>query len=146
MERGRKTMSQELEESQYQTLISAPSTKIESENLVTPVILRPPDSVTKVDDKAAALEASIESMRAEFRKERFVYCFVMAVIFNLFVSAVGSTTTIGISIVASLILLIGLAKWLEFPWIVTHLELWLDRLGRTWDKRAATSEEGKREP
>jgi hypothetical protein len=139
-------MSRELEESPSPTPTSVPSIRIDSSNLATPVVLRPPDSVTKVDDKAAALEASIESMRAEFRKERFVYCFVIAAIFNLFVSAVASMTAIGISIVASLILLIGLAKWLEFPWIVTHLELWLDRMGRTWDKRATTGEEEKREP
>ena len=84
-------------------------------------------------------------MKSEFRKERFVYCFVIAVLFNLFVSTVANGLTASLSVVSTLILLIGLAKWLEFPWVVTHLEVWLDRAGRAWDAKFGKPDQERKE-
>ena len=87
----------------------------------------------------------MEATKSEFRKERFVYYFIIAVLFNLFISTASNGMTCSISVIASVILLIGLAKWLEFPWVVTHLEVWLERAGRAWDFKFGSSDSEKQE-
>lgn len=67
-------------------------------------------------------------------------------LFDALVGSLGSSTVFGFLIVTSLILLIGLAKWLEFPWIVTELERWHVRLGRWFDRKFGTGEGDKIEP
>lgn len=105
-------------------------------------ILLPPELPTRLDDKAAALEDASESFKAEFRKERFVHIFVILCLFDGLMAAVANTTTFSFFLVASLILAIALAKWLEFPWIVTDLDRWLKRLGDLWDKRFGSNKNG----
>lgn len=80
--------------------------------------------ISRVDDKAAAVENELLERTAQFRKERFVYIFVIITLLDsLFISFAPQNVSIFLCL-ASLILLIGLANWLEFPWIITHLERW----------------------
>lgn len=98
-------------------------------------MLRPPTPTTEVDDKAAALESVIESLKSELRKERFVFIFVIITLFDGLILQTGSIALFWYFAVSSLILLIGLARWLEFPWVIVNLEGWLNRLGRAFDKK-----------
>ena len=61
---------------------------------------------------------------AHFNKERFVYLFVIAVLVVAFIGSVAPRSVFGFLIISSLISLIGLANWLEFPWIIEHLSRW----------------------
>jgi hypothetical protein len=45
------------------------------------------------------------------------------------------------ALIASLILLIGLAKWLEFPWVMAELEGWHNRLVSLWHSKTNTKPE-----
>jgi hypothetical protein len=78
----------------------------------------------RLDDKAASLEDEILGLKAEFRRERFVYAFVIVFLFNCFVGSVGPAGVFALSIVASLIFLIAMGKWLKFPWAMKSLERW----------------------
>jgi hypothetical protein len=71
---------------------------------------------------------------------------VILILFDGLMAAIANTTTFAFFLVASLILSIGLAKWLEFPWIVTDLERWLKRLGDLWDKKFGTKGPDEIEP
>jgi antibiotic biosynthesis monooxygenase (ABM) superfamily enzyme len=86
---------------------------------------------------------------AYFKKERFVYIYIITILFNLLIgSLVGQSNSplFGFSVVSSLILLVSLAKWLEFPWVVTELERWLNRMGRLFDRKFGDGERDKIEP
>jgi di/tricarboxylate transporter len=104
-------------------------------------ILNPPSPPTRVDDKAAALEESVERIRAEFRRERFVYIFVIAALFDSLMLAVAPPSAAWFIVLASLILLIGCARWLEFPWVLSELEGWHQRLVSLWHSRTNTKPE-----
>jgi hypothetical protein len=106
------------------------------------VVLRPTERPSRIDDKAAALEDATEGLKAEFRRERFVYIFVILCLFDGLIAAHGNTMTFCFFLIASLILSIGLAKWLQFPWMVTDLDLWLKRLGDLWDRRFGGAKSG----
>ncbi|RWK81030.1 hypothetical protein [Mesorhizobium sp.] len=80
----------------------------------------------KIDDKAAQLEEEIQAIKVEAKRVYFVLSFIATAFFLLFVASVGNRAVIAIAIAASLILLIGIAKWLEFPWVVLNLERWHD--------------------
>jgi hypothetical protein len=104
-------------------------------------VLKPPTPPTKVDDKAAALEESIEGQRVEFKRERFVYFFVIAVLFDALMLSVAPSRSAWFVVVASLVLLIGLAKWLQFPWVVAELEGWHNRIITAWHSKTNTKSE-----
>ena len=70
----------------------------------------------------------------------------MIILFDGFVGQLARTSVFVFFIVASLILSIALARWLEFPWIVTDLEVWLARVGRWLDNRFGKNEPDKTEP
>lgn len=110
------------------------------------ILFEPETPPTKADDAISALQDIIESHKAESRKERFVCIFVMIILFDGFVGQLASTSVFVFFIVASLILSIALARWLEFPWIVTDLEVWLARVGRWLDNRFGKNEPDKTEP
>lgn len=65
-------------------------------------------------------------MKKDARRVYFVLSFIATAFFLLFVASVGSSPAIAIAVAASLILLIGIANWLEFPWVVITLERWHD--------------------
>jgi hypothetical protein len=88
-----------------------------------------------MDDAYFELQLKNEQRSVEIRKERFVYIFVMLCLFDGLILAIAPKSVCIFFIISSLILAIALAKWLEFPWIVTNLEVWLTRLGRMWDQK-----------
>lgn len=99
----------------------------------------------KLDDKAAQLEGEIQSVKRDARRVYFVLSFVATAFFLLFVASVGNSAVIAIAIAASLVLMIGIAKWLEFPWVVVNLERWHDMFfkaceGKLTGKKAQTTE------
>ena len=67
-------------------------------------------------------------------------------LFNMLIGSLGSSAVFGFSIITSLILLIALAKWLDFPWIVTDLERWHVRLGHWFDRKFGGGKIDKIEP
>jgi hypothetical protein len=101
-------------------------------------ILNPPNPPSRIDDKAAVLEESVQHLRAEFRRERFVYIFVITVLVDSLMLAQAPVSAAWFVVVASLVLLIGLAKWLEFPWVVTALEGWHARFVSFWHSKTNT--------
>jgi hypothetical protein len=107
---------------------------------VTLEVLPAPQRPSRVDDKAAALEESVEHLKAEFRKERFVYIFIIGALFDTLMLAVAPGMASSFVLIATIILLIGLAKWLEFPW-VTELEGWHNRLISFWHSKTNTKPE-----
>lgn len=81
----------------------------------------------RIDDKAAELEQEIQSIKANFNRERFTYYFVIALLFNILIASIApKNSMLYLSIVGCLMLLIALGKWLDFPWISSHLERWHD--------------------
>ncbi|AHD08089.1 ABC transporter permease [Phaeobacter gallaeciensis] len=78
----------------------------------------------RIDDKAAVLEREIQDLKVGFRRERFLYYFIIQ---GLILGVVGPHlpgAVFGVLIVFCLLFSIGLAKFLDFPWIVLHLERW----------------------
>jgi len=102
----------------------------------------------RLDDKAASLEDDVQSLKAEFKRERFVYIFSVIVLFLLFVGSVGNESVFVLAIIAALILLIGLANWLQFPWVVVNLQRWHDLCFLWMQKkvRGETAEDEDTEP
>lgn len=88
----------------------------------------------RIDDKAAVLEQDIQSLKANFNRERFAYYFVMLLLFNIFVASIAPQSAMYVSVVGSLLMLIGLGKWLDFPWISPHLERWHELFYRVCER------------
>ena len=137
-------MSQVPGVSPSQTPISTPSILIAPRNLEPPApdgsILSIPEKTTKVDDKAAALENELSARSSRFNKERFAYYFAIITLVDALVGSFVPTSVFLFLIVASIILLIGLANWLEFPWVITHLVRWLNLLERKVTDKAGGAE------
>lgn len=89
---------------------------------------QPSSGEKRLDDKAAQLEKEIAFIKVEARRIHFVLSFISSLFFLLFVASVASNAAIFVATAGVLIFLIGLGKWLEFPWIVLHLESWHDAL------------------
>ncbi len=143
-------MSQEQEGFQSLTKTSTGNTKIvsrtEDEGDRNLVVLSPKTLDSKIDDKAAALENTIECLKAELRKERFVYIFIIISMFDGLMLSTGNEGLFLYFLFMSLIILIGLANWLEFPWVVVNLEKFLNRAGKSWDKWLGIGDDSKIEP
>ncbi|KSV84526.1 hypothetical protein N183_11915 [Sinorhizobium sp. Sb3] len=88
----------------------------------------------RIDDKAAALEQENTRLKANFNRERFVYILSIAILFNILIASIGNRSMVGIGLVGSLLLLLGLSKFLDFPWIVAHLDRWHDLALRACEK------------
>lgn len=78
----------------------------------------------RLDDKAATLEAELSARVAQFNKERFCYIFVVISLFNILAANHFSKASIIISLILSLLFLIGAGKWLDFPFIHERLDKW----------------------
>jgi hypothetical protein len=85
---------------------------------------KPSPPALRLDDKAAALEAELAGRVAQFNKERFCYWFAIVSLFNILVANNLSNTAIFISVASSLIFVIGIGKWLDFPFIHDRLDRW----------------------
>lgn len=102
---------------------------------------KPSPPQRKIDDKAATLEAELLGQKAEFRRERFVYVFVIATLFSILMGAFNNWGLFFFSVIASTILLIAMAHWLDFPWVVTNLQRWHESLHKAFEKRANGKQE-----
>lgn len=89
------------------------------------------DGVSATESAAAALEAYIEQQKTERKQERFFCLFTVCALINTLISALTTWHTWLVLMLFTLILLIGVATWLEVPWVVRHLERWLERLSRS---------------
>lgn len=78
----------------------------------------------RVDDKAAALEADLAERKASFSRERFVYIFCLVVLFDILIGQHVPGYVFSFTIVASVLFLIGIGKWLDFPFIHDRLDRW----------------------
>lgn len=87
------------------------------------------------DDKAAALENELLERTARFNKERFVYIFVIVGLIDAFLGSFVPRSVFAFLMVWSLILLIGLANWLDFPWIIEHLTRWEHLFFRRFERK-----------
>jgi len=58
----------------------------------------------------------------------FVLSFIATAFLWLFVSSVANAMTSSIALLLFTIFLIGLAKWLEFPWVAGNLQNLLEHL------------------
>jgi len=88
----------------------------------------------RLDDKAAILEQENSRLKSSFNRERYIYAFSIGILFNIIIASFGNNATIGISIVGSLLLFLGLASFLDFPWITPHLNRWHDLAFRVCEK------------
>jgi hypothetical protein len=87
---------------------------------------------------SAALEPRLQQEKSERRIERFFWILAVTIlgdcILMKFMDSVFSSLFI---ILLSLVLLIGMAQWLQVPWIVRHLEALLAR----YSGKAAAADE-----
>ena len=100
------------------------STKIETPPETDLEAFKPAPPEHRIDDTAAVLEKEVQSLKVGFKRERFLYYFIIQ---GLVLGLVGSYVpgfVFTVLIVFSLLSSIGLAKYLDFPWIVLHLEKW----------------------
>ena len=101
-----------------------------------------------IDDKAAVLEKEVQSLKVGFKRERFLYYFIIQ---GLVLGLIGPYVpgyVFTAMIVIALLFSIGLAKYLDFPWIVLHLEKWEQLLYEAAQKRllGKQPEEPQNEP
>lgn len=91
------------------------------------VLTKSPDELTSVEKAAAALQEQLELQRTERKQERFFWFFAVTALANVIVGSLAPWYAASIFVLFSLTGLVALASWLEVPWIVRHLERWLDR-------------------
>ena len=70
----------------------------------------------------------------ERKQERFFWIFVIVALINVLVGSLAPWYVETIFLIFSIIGLIGCANWLGVPWVVTHLERWLDRVSNSKSK------------
>lgn len=128
-------MSLEQGTSESPTATSGKSTAVAKQQGSDLDAFQPSPPARKIDDKAATLESELIGLKAEFRRERFVYFFIMATLFCLLMGATTNGWLFFFSVVASTVLLIALAHWLDFPWVVTNLQRWNDAMHLYFLKR-----------
>jgi hypothetical protein len=93
-------------------------------------ILRTQDQVQPIEKAAAQLQLQVESLRVEKKQERFFWAMSLIASINLFVAHTSAWSVSLVFLTFSIIFLVGFAKVCEVPWVVTHLERWLDRTAR----------------
>ena len=96
---------------------------------------RPAPTSKRLDDKAATLEAELSGLKQSFARERYIYLFVMSVLFVTTLGPNMSGTMLLFLIAAVLIFLIAMGKYLDFPWVVIPLERWHDLLFNAAERR-----------
>ena len=111
----------------------APSAEEENPTDLEGFLPAPPSK--RIDDKAATLEAEIAGIKTSFNRERFIYIFVCALLLTLAVGPHLSGAMLSILVIGVVIFLLGMGKYLDFPWIVLPLERWHDMMFNAADKR-----------
>ncbi|WP_417794791.1 hypothetical protein [Terasakiella pusilla] len=125
-----------------------PSTETETPPKDDLESFKPAPPQHRIDDKAAVLEKEVQSLKVGFKRERFLYYFIIQ---GLVLGLVGPHipgSVFSVLIVIALLFSIGLAKYLDFPWIVIHLERWEQLLYEATQKRLLGKqlEEAQNEP
>jgi len=131
-------MSQGSEESKSPTAIFLPNTTSASPTDISREI----DVVVSKRDAgpssttSAVLESQLSEEKAERRVERFFFIFAVSILLDvIFFKFLDSGWAFTVITVLVLIMLVGVANWMEVPWVVRHLELclsWLSgRFGST---------------
>jgi hypothetical protein len=129
MAHGRRTMRLVFVAFGFQMMTSSTST---SEDKIVPEsgndleAFEPGPSNRRLDDKAAILEQENARLKSSFNRERYIYAFSIGILFNIIIASFGNHAMIGISLVGSILLFLGLASFLDFPWITPHLNRWHD--------------------
>ena len=96
---------------------------------------RPSASSKRLDDKAATLEAEISGLKTSFARERFIHIFISTLLFIMALGPNLSVTLLSVLIVGAVVFLLGMGKYLDFPWIVLPLERWHDMVFNAANKR-----------
>lgn len=97
---------------------------------------QPSPPAHRIDDKAATLEDELQDLKLRFGRERFMYIFIIT---TLTVVLVGPSITnnfiLGFFVIAALIFVIAMGKYLDFPWAVLPLERWHDLLYKACERK-----------
>jgi hypothetical protein len=134
-------MSQKQDTSEFPITTSGKNTNLDNHKNHSDLDqFAPAPAPYRLDDKAAQLEEDIQSLKAGFRKERFVYVFIINTLFLLLVGSLASNLVTGMAVTASLIFLIGMGNYLEFPWMINHLERWHNLWYKWCEKRISGTE------
>lgn len=108
---------------------------------------KPSPPAHRIDDKAATLENELQDLKLRFNRERFMYVFIMTVLFVCLVGPHLPSALLAFLITASLIFTISVGKYLDFPWAVVPLERWHDLWYRYCEKKMLGKDDGpKTEP
>jgi len=105
-----------------------PNTTSESQLEKVQAVLRTKDTADPLEKAAAALESQVQELKAERKIERFVWSLGVIGLVNIIFSEHLPLPAAMLSITFSLLITILLAKWLEVPFILPHLERWYNRL------------------
>ena len=87
-----------------------------------------PSPDPKLLETISQLENSLQANNSERRTERFFWIFLSTSFLNVIIGSLAPGPVWSIFLILSIILLIGCARWMEIPWIVTHLERLFNRL------------------
>jgi hypothetical protein len=105
----------------------APQQPRSSDHALTNSILSAPDGPTKTDISAAKLEGALRHESDQRKTERFFWIFALIIAADALVSVVSAKALFGL-VPLQLIILLGLAHWLEVDFVKKPLQQMLDRL------------------
>jgi len=121
-------MSQESEGSKSLTTILKTNTTGALVPDETAKVLHSQDRVDALEKAAGALEGELQKVRAERCTERFFWSFSTIALTNVIVSSFAPGIAATVFLIFSLMLALGLARWLEVPFIAPYIERWLEKL------------------
>jgi antibiotic biosynthesis monooxygenase (ABM) superfamily enzyme len=97
-----------------------------------------------LDEAYLEIQKRLEEKDVAFKRERFVYLYIIIVLFDGLILSIADIKAFSFFLLATLILAIALAHWLEFPWIVTDLRVWLNKLHK--DRKLSSDRANEIEP
>ncbi|NDA47749.1 MAG: hypothetical protein EBY21_10870 [Alphaproteobacteria bacterium] len=103
-----------------------------------------PSPPRKLDEAYLEIQKRLEEKDVAFKRERFVYLYIIIVLFDGLILSIADIKAFTFFLLATLILAIALAHWLEFPWIVTDLRVWLNKLHK--GRQLGSNKENEIEP
>jgi len=103
-----------------------------------------PSPPRKLDEAYLEIQKRLEEKDVAFKRERFVYLYIIIVLFDGLILSIADIKAFAFFLLATLILAIALAHWLEFPWIVTDLRVWLNKLHK--GRQLGSDKENEIEP
>ncbi len=97
-----------------------------------------------MDEAYLEIQKRLEEKDVAFKRERFVYLYIIIVLFDGLILSIADIKAFSFFLLATLILAIALAHWLEFSWIVTDLRVWLNKLHK--DRKLSSDRANEIEP